>query len=145
MREEQDTVRPATGRLAMQPGTFRRATLVGIVLLAMLGGVAWMVGANKPRTAIETYLRQGERAGAAALSRDIGEWAPTGGDAGPAVQRLTAIGFSCAAPAGISGDWSCVMRVPERERRLTTIQATLRVQNGVMAGVLTQITVRNTQ
>ncbi len=132
-------------RLAMQPGTLRRATLLGVVLFAMLGGVAWMIGANKPRTAIEIYLRQGERAGAAALARDVGEWAPTGADAGPAVQRLTAIGFSCAAPGGVSGDWSCTMRVPERERRLTTIQATLRVQNGVMAGVQTQITVRNMQ
>ncbi len=132
-------------RAAMQPGTFRRATLLGIILLAVLGGVSWMVGANKPRTAIEEYIRQGERQGAAALTRDIQEWAPTGADAGPAVQRLTAIGFSCAAPGGISGDWLCVVRVPERERRLTTIQARLRVQNGVMSAVAAEISVRNMQ
>lgn len=129
----------------MQPGTISRAVLFGIILAAILAGVSWMIGANKPRTPIEEYIRLGERAGAAALARDIAEWAPTGADPGPAVQRLTAIGFSCAAPGGISGDWSCTVRVPERERRLTTIQATLRSQNGVMAGVAASITVRNMQ
>ena len=129
----------------MQPGTMRRATLLGIILFAILGGVSWMIGANRPRTPIEEYIRLGERAGAAALVRDITEWSPTGADPGPAVQRLTAIGFSCAAPGGISGDWSCVVRVPERERRLTSITATLRSQNGVMAGVAASISVRSMQ
>jgi len=127
----------------MQPGTLSRALLFGIILAAILAGVSWMIGANKPRTPIEEYIRLGERSGAQALARDISGWSPTGADPGPAVQRLTAIGFSCAAPGGISGDWNCTVRVPERERRLTTIQAILRSQNGVMAGVTASITVRN--
>ncbi|MBC7431109.1 MAG: hypothetical protein H7345_03480 [Rubritepida sp.] len=129
----------------MQPGTMRRAILLGLILAMAVGIVSWLIGANKPRTAIEEYLRQGERAGAAALARDIAQWAPTGADPGPAVQRLTAIGFSCAAPGGSSGDWVCTVRVPDRERRLTTMTAVLRAQNGVLAGVATSITVRNAQ
>ncbi len=147
MSEPLSPRRPATGRgnVAMQPGTMRRAILLGIILAVVVGIVSWLVGANKTRSPIEEYLRQGERAGAAALARDIAQWAPTGADPGPAVQRLTAIGFSCAAPGGSSGDWTCTVRVPDRERRLTTMQAVLRAQNGVLAGIATSITVRNAQ
>jgi hypothetical protein len=136
---------PERGSIAMQPGTMRRAILLGLILAMGLGVVSWLVGANKMRSPIEEYLRQGERAGAAALARDIAQWSPTGADPGPAIQRLTAIGFSCAAPGGSSGDWTCTVRVPDRERRLTTMQAVLRAQNGVLAGVATSITVRNAQ
>ncbi len=139
------SVEPGPAR-GLQPGTLRKAAFVLISALVALGGIAWLLAPSATlRNPVETYLRQGERAGAAALKRDIDGWSPTGADPGPAVQNLTGLGFSCMAPGGPAGLWHCVMRVPDRERRLITLEAHVTVQGSVVAQVETRITIRNAQ
>jgi hypothetical protein len=130
----------------LQPGTLRKAAFVVLCALLALGGIAWLFAPSATlRNPVEIYLRQGERPGAAALKRDIDGWSPTGADPGPAVQNLAGLGFSCVAPGGPAGLWHCVMRVPDRERRLTTLEAQITVQGSVVARVETSISIRNAQ
>lgn len=130
----------------LQPGTIRKAALVLICALVLLGGIAWLLMPSPAlRNPVEIYLRQGERPGAAALKRDVEAWSPNGADPGPAVQNLAGLGFSCMAPAGPAGMWLCTMRVPDRERRLTTLDVRITVQGSVVAQVETRISVRNAQ
>ncbi len=137
---------PAPRGRTWQKGTKRRAAVVVLAGLAVLALIAWIfMPAERLRDPVEVYLRQGERAGAAALKRDIEGWAAPGADPGPAVQNLVGLGFSCIAPAGPVGQWNCTRRNPDRERRLTTLEAIIGVQSGVVAQVDTRITVRSMQ
>jgi len=130
----------------LQPGTLRRAGFAALCALLVLGGLAWLLSPPATlRNPVEAYLRQGERAGAAALQRDMLAWAAPGADAGPAVQNLTGLGFSCTAPGGPDGQWACMMRVPDRERRLTTLEAHITVRGGVVVQPQARITIRQAQ
>lgn len=128
------------GRRLNQPGTFLRAGIV----LAILGVLAAAVAALWPqpsiRSPVDAYLRQGPAAGAEALRRDLLAQSPIGSDAGPSVQRLVSMGFTCDAPDGSSGTWTCLFRRPDPERRLVSVEAKLRVGDGAVTAVEARIT-----
>lgn len=131
---------------ALQPGTIRKAALVLVCALVLLGGIAWVLMPSATlRNPVEIYLRQGERPGAAALKRDVEGWSAIGADPGPAVQNLAGLGFSCIAPGGSAGLWHCTMRVPDRERRLTTLDVRITVRGSVVTQVETRISIRSAQ
>jgi hypothetical protein len=119
--------------VVMQPGTMRRAAIVGAVLLAGVAVVAYMWPDFRPVTPLETYLRQGTRQAAESLKRDVDQLSPRGADPGPAIQRLNTLGFSCAAPASASGEWNCSMRRPLENRQMLSMEVTLRVDRGNVA------------
>jgi hypothetical protein len=114
----------------MQPGTIKRAALVGGVLLAAVAAVAAMWPNHRPVTPVEIYLRQGTRQAAEMLKRDVDQLSPRGADPGPAIQRLNTLGFSCAAPAGAAGEWNCTMRRPLENRQMLSMEVLLRVDRG---------------
>lgn len=114
----------------MQPGTFRRAALVVVALMAAVGVVAVVWPDHRPVTPLEIYLRQGTRQAAESLKRDVDQLSPPGSDPGPAVQRLNTLGFSCAAPAGATGEWNCTMRRPQENRQMLSLEVILRVDRG---------------
>lgn len=124
----------------MQPGTMRRALLVFSVIALAVAIVAAFWPSHRSRTQIELYLRQGQRQGAALLKRDIDRLSPEGQDPGPAVQRLGALGLSCAAPETSTGEWVCLMRRPGDGRRMVTIEAMVRVEDGRVAETSARIT-----
>lgn len=114
----------------MQPGTMKRAMLVGVVILAGLAVVATVWPDRRPVTPVEVYLRQGTRQATEALKREVDHLSPRGADPGPAIQRLNTLGFSCAAPAGASGEWNCTMRRPLENRQMLSLEVLLRVDRG---------------
>jgi hypothetical protein len=114
----------------MQPGTIRRAAIVGAGLLAAIAVVAAVWPDHRPVTPLELYLRQGTRLATEALKRDVDQLSPRGSDPGPAVQRLNTLGFSCSAPAGASGEWNCTMRRPIENRQMLSMEVILRVERG---------------
>jgi len=116
--------------MAMQPGTIRRAAILGGMILVLLAGVAWLWPDLKPVTPLETYLRQGTRQATELLQRDVDRLSPRGADPGPAVQRLGTLGFTCAAPAGAAGEWNCTMRRPLENRQMLSMEVILRVERG---------------
>ena len=116
--------------MAMQPGTIRRAAILGGIILVSLAGVAWLWPDLKPVTPLETYLRQGTRQATELLQRDVDRLSPRGADPGPAVQRLGTLGFTCAAPAGAAGEWNCTMRRPLENRQMLSMEVILRVDRG---------------
>lgn len=116
----------------MQPGTIKRAMLLGGVLLAGLAVVAAVWPDHRPVTPLEVYLRQGPRQAAEQLKRDVDHLSPRGGDPGPAVQRLNTLGFSCVAPASATGDWNCAMRRPIENRQTLSMEVILRVDRGTV-------------
>ncbi|MDB5413996.1 MAG: hypothetical protein JWR10_2331 [Rubritepida sp.] len=129
----------------MQPGTKRRALFVFGVIAAVVALVGVFWPDHSRRTPIETYARQGTRQGAALLKQEIDELSPRGSDPGPAVQRLGTLGLSCAAPAAISGDWTCVMRRPTPDRHMLTIDAAIRVERGLVAETTTRFSEQSTR
>lgn len=114
----------------MQPGTIKRALLLGSVILAVVAVVAFMWPDYRPVTQLETYLRQGPRLAGETLKRDVDQLSPRGSDPGPAIQRLNTLGFSCAAPAGATGEWNCTMRRPLENRQMLSMEVILRVDRG---------------
>lgn len=114
----------------MQPGTIRRAAIVGVGILAAVAVVAVVWPDHRPVTPLEIYLRQGTRLASEALKRDVDQLSPRGADPGPAVQRLNALGFSCAAPAGAAGEWNCTMRRPMENRQMLSMEVILKVDRG---------------
>ncbi|WP_421995599.1 hypothetical protein [Roseococcus sp.] len=124
----------------MQPGTKRRALLVFLMIAALVAAVALFWPNTRIRTQIETYLRQGQRHGEALLKRDIDALSPVGQDPGPAVQHLNALGLTCAAPAGTTGEWACSMRRPGDDRVMIGIDATIRVERGLVTETTTRFT-----
>jgi len=117
----------------MQPGTMKRAAIVGAVILAGVAVVAFMWPDFRPVTPLETYLRQGTRQATELLKRDVDQLSPRGADPGPAIQRLNMLGFSCAAPASASGEWKCSMRRPLENRQMLLMEVILRVERGHVA------------
>lgn len=130
--------RPAPNHL--QEGTKRRALLLFLILVLGVAMVAMFWPNPRSRTQIERYLRQGTRQGATLLLRDIERLSPEGQDPGPAIQHLGALGLGCVAPEANSGEWRCVMRRHGDNRQIVTIEATLRVDRGVVAGSSARIT-----
>ncbi|UPY38472.1 hypothetical protein [Sediminicoccus sp. KRV36] len=114
----------------MQPGTIRRAAIVGVGILAAVAVVATVWPDHRPVTPLEIYLRQGTRQATDALKRDVDQLSPRGADPGPAVQRLNTLGFSCTAPAGATGEWNCTMRRPLENRQMLSMEVILRVDRG---------------
>jgi hypothetical protein len=114
----------------MQPGTIKRAALVAGVILAGVAGVAAVWPDHRPVTPLEIYLRQGTRHATEALKREVDQLSPRGADPGPAIQRLNTLGFSCAAPAGATGEWNCTMRRPMENRQMLSMEVLLRVDRG---------------
>lgn len=114
----------------MQPGTMKRAALLGGVILAGVAVVAVMWLDHRPVTPLEIYLRQGTRQATDALKRDVDQLSPRGADPGPAIQRLNTLGFSCTAPAGAAGEWNCMMRRPLESRQMLSMEVILRVDRG---------------
>jgi hypothetical protein len=114
----------------MQPGTMRRAALVGVLILAAVAVVAMVWPDHRPVTPLEVYLRQGTRQATESLKRDVDQLSPRGADPGPAIQRLNTLGFSCAAPAGAAGEWNCTMRRPIENRQMLSMEVILRVDRG---------------
>lgn len=111
----------------MQPGTMKRAVLLGVVMLAGLAVVATVWPDHRPKTPLDVYLRQGPRQATEALKREVDQLSPRGGDPGPAIQRLNSLGFSCTAPAGATGEWNCTMRRPLENRQMLSMEVLLRV------------------
>lgn len=124
---------------SMQKGTRRRALLVFLLIAATVAIAAVNWPSHRSRTQIELYLRQGPQQGAALLKRDIDQLSPARQDPGPAVQHLGALGLSCAAPATGTGEWTCLMRRPGDGRKMIAIEATIRVQDGLVAATSTRI------
>lgn len=124
----------------MQPGTKRRALFLFLMIAFAVAIVATIWPNHRGRTQIELYLRQGQRQGAVLLKRDIDQLSPEGQDPGPAIQHLGALGLSCAAPATNTGEWTCVMRRPGDNRQMITIEATIRVERGLVAETTARIT-----
>lgn len=116
-------------------GTLPRALIMGalIFLAGFVVAALWAGGA--PRHPMETYLRLGRNAGAETLRRDLLELSPSGQDAGPAIQRLIALGFTCQAPGGVTGAWRCHLRRPLEARRMLDSDAVLTVQDGRLTGM----------
>lgn len=125
--------------ISMQPGTMKRAAILGGVILVSLAGVAWLWPDRRPVTPLEIYLRQGTRQATEALKRDVDQLSPRGADPGPAVQRLGTLGFSCAAPAGAAGEWQCTMRRPLENRQMLSMEVILRVDRGNVAETTVRI------
>lgn len=123
----------------MQPGTIRRAAVVGVALLAGVAVVASMWPDYRPVTPLEIYLRQGARQATDALKRDVDQLSPRGADPGPAIQRLNTLGFSCTAPAGAAGEWNCTMRRPLENRQMLSMEVILRVDRGNVTETTTRI------
>lgn len=124
----------------MQSGTRRRALLVFVMIAFVVSLVAVFWPSHRVRTQVELYLRQGVRQGAALLKRDMDQLSPEGQDPGPAVQHLTALGLNCAAPASNDGSWTCIMRRPGDSRQMITIEATIRVERGLVVETSARIT-----
>lgn len=124
----------------MQKGTKRRALLVLLLISFFVAIVATFWPDHRNRTQIDLYLRQGQGQGAALLKRDMDQLSPEGQDPGPAVQHLGALGLGCAAPAANTGEWTCLMRRPGDGRQMITIEATIQVQDGLVAGTSARIT-----
>jgi len=124
----------------MQEGTKRRALLLFLMIAFAVAIVASLWPDHQGRTQIETYLRQGQRQGAALMKRDIDQLSPEGQDPGPAVQHLAALGLVCSAPAGLDGEWACLMRRPGEDRQMITIEATIRVERGFVTATSTRFT-----
>lgn len=114
----------------MQPGTIRRAAMLGGVILAGVAVIAAVWPDHRPITPVEVYLRQGTRQATEALKREVDQLSPRGTDPGPAVQRLHTLGFSCVAPAGAAGEWNCTMRRPMENRQMLSMEVLLRVDRG---------------
>ena len=114
----------------MQPGTMKRAAILGSFILVSLAGVAWLWPDRRLVTPLETYLRQGTRQATELLQREVDQLSPRGADPGPAVQRLGTLGFTCAAPAGAAGEWNCTMRRPLENRQMLSMEVILRVDRG---------------
>jgi hypothetical protein len=127
----------------MQPGTIRRAAIVGAGLLAAIAVVAVVWPDHRPVTPLEIYLRQGTRQATEALKRDVDQLSPRGSDPGPAVQRLNTLGFSCAAPAGAAGEWNCTMRRPIENRQMLSMEVILRVERGSVTETTARIWEQN--
>ena len=123
----------------MQPGTIRRAAVVGVALLAGIAVVATMWPDYRPVTPLETYLRQGTRQATDTLKRDVDQLSPRGADPGPAIQRLNTLGFSCTAPAGAAGEWNCTMRRPLENRQMLSMEVIIRVDRGNVTETTTRI------
>jgi len=116
-------------------GTMPRALLMaGLIFLACFVAAAILAG-GAPRHPMEAYMRKGRNAGAEALRRDLADMSPLGQDAGPAVQRLIALGFTCQAPGGTEGTWRCHLRRPLEARRILDSDAVLTVHEGRLTGL----------
>ncbi|MCX8133287.1 MAG: hypothetical protein N3D18_04885 [Roseococcus sp.] len=128
---------PRRGPL-LQKGTLSRALLMfGLLALGVLF-IAWVWPDRRPESEVERYLRRGQTAGAEAMRRELLRLSPPGSDSGPAIQHLIALGFACAAPASGAGEWHCTHRRPDRGRRLAVLEARIRLEGGMAAGITVQ-------
>ena len=116
-------------------GTLPRALIMSALLGLPLLVIAALWAGGAPRHPMETYLRLGRNAGAETLRRDLLELSPDGQDAGPAIQRLITLGFTCQAPGGMTGSWRCHLRRPLESRRMLDSDAVLAVQDGRLTGM----------
>jgi hypothetical protein len=123
----------------MQPGTIKRAAIVGVGLLAVVAAVAMVWPDHRPVTPLEIYLRQGTRQATESLKRDVDQLSPRGADPGPAIQRLNTLGFNCTAPAGAEGEWNCTMRRPLENRQMLSMEVILRVDRGNVTETTTRL------
>ncbi|MDO9711333.1 hypothetical protein [Paracraurococcus lichenis] len=130
-RERADTT--ATTGLGLSRGTLLRAALAGGVLLAAVGGIAWLGGERKAAGPLETYRRLGSTAGAAALERDLRAQFPTGTPAAPLIRHLESQGFACS-PQGAA--WRCTHAAPGAETgRIWRAEVTIAVERETVSGV----------
>jgi hypothetical protein len=125
-----------------QPGTLRRAGLLAVMMLIVLGFVANLLTSQTRRSPLQELVRLGERVAPDRLREELLGLSPIGGDPGPAVQRLVSMGFSCTAPSEAQGLWECAARIPDPDRRLITVEARLDTDRGMVRQVITRMTVR---
>ncbi|RVT96348.1 hypothetical protein EOD42_14675 [Rhodovarius crocodyli] len=127
-----------------QPGTLRRAGLLAVMMLIVLGFVANLLTSQTRRSPLQELVRLGERVAPERLRQDLLALSPIGGDPGPAVQRLSSMGFSCIAPAEAVGAWTCTARIPDPDRRLITFEAKLDTDRGIVRAVTTRASIQTT-
>ncbi len=97
-----------------EPGTMRKAALVGGALAALLGAGAWFLTEPSAKGPLAPYARLGVPAGAVALQRDLGASFPLGSPVSPLLQRLQALGLRCTPPANGPASWLCNARLQDR-------------------------------
>jgi hypothetical protein len=101
-----------------EPGTMRKAALVGGVLLGLLGAGAWMLNEPAAKGPLAGYARLGVPAGADAMQRDLLAGFPPGSSVQPLVQHLGQQGLRCGPPAeGAMGSLHCTARLQAREHQ----------------------------
>jgi hypothetical protein len=125
----------APGRRLNQPGTFRRAGLMLAIFGLLAAGLAALWPQPSMRSPVEAYLRQGPANGAEGLRQDLLALSPSGSDAGPALQRLISMGFTCNLAGEDSGEWVCLFRRSNERRSVTSVEARLRIERGAVSGV----------
>jgi hypothetical protein len=125
-----------------QPGTLKRAGLFALMLLIVLAFVARMLTPSATRSPLEELARRGERQGAETLRLELLELSPVSADPGPAVQRLVSMGFSCVAPSEARGNWACLARLPDRDRRIISIEAAIATEGSVVRQITTRMSIQ---
>ncbi len=119
---------PARG-FGWEPGTMRKASLVGGVLLGLLGLVTWALHEPAAKGPLAGYARLGVPAGAEAMQRDLLAGFPPGSPVQPLVQRLDQQGLRCGPPAGALGNLECTARLQAREHRQLLVQVVVWATN----------------
>ena len=100
-----------------EPGTMRKAAVVGGALLALLGLGTWAVHEPAAKGPLEGYARLGVPAGAEAMQRDLLAAFPPGTAVQPLVQRLEMQGLRCRPAPGALGTLECTARLQAREHQ----------------------------
>ena len=112
-----------------EPGTMRKAALVGAVLLGLLGLGTWAVHEPTAKGPLADYARLGVPAGAEAMQRDLLAGFPPGSQLPPLMQRLEAQGLRCAPSEGAIGTMLCTARLQAREHRQLLAQVVVWATN----------------
>ncbi len=112
-----------------EPGTMRKAALVGGVLLALLGLLTWGLHEPAAKGPLADYARLGASAGAEAMQRDLLAGFPPGTQLSPLVQRLGALGLRCAPSEAAIGTLLCTARLQARENRQLLVQVVIWATN----------------
>jgi hypothetical protein len=101
-----------------EPGTMRKAAVVGGALLALLGLGTWAVHEPAAKGPLASYARLGVPAGAEVMQRDLLAGFPPGTSVQPLVQRLEGQGLRCGPPAeGAMGSLHCTARLQAWEHQ----------------------------
>ena len=106
---------PSRG-MGWEPGTMRKAMLVGLVLAGGIAALALYYAEQVTKGPLHHYAKLGIGGGEAALRRDLAADHPTGAAVTPLVQRLQALGMQCSAPTGASGTWECSAKLQSTGR-----------------------------